>query len=158
MRTLLCLAACLFLAEVARPGVGCGGPQVYCTPKPASSGCMPQIGWTGTPGQADFRINATGVARGRLGVLFLARDQASTPFFGGTLCTTAPVKRIAPQFATTGIQCAAQLSFPFGPDRMARFGVSAGETLYAQIFFRDPDQNDGTGVGLSDALVVPFCP
>lgn len=160
MRMLSLLAACLFATNVAlsAPGTGCATPQTYCTAKVAASGCMPSIGYIGTPGSSDFRITTTGVSRGKLGILFLARGQASTPFLGGTLCTTAPIQRIAPQFSTTGIQCSATLSFPFGRDRMMRFGVQTNETLYAQVYFRDPDQADGTGTGLSDGLAITFCP
>jgi hypothetical protein len=158
MKHLLYLAACLFLVDIGVAGVGCDAPQTYCTAKVASSGCQPRIGYAGTPGADNFVITAQGVSRGRIGILFLGRARAEVPFNGGTLCTSTPTKRIAPQFATTGIQCSALLAFPFGRDRMQRFGVNTEDTLFAQVFFRDPDQSDLTGVGLTDGLEIKFCP
>jgi len=146
MRNLLYLAAFLFLADFSVAGVDCGAPQTYCTAKVTASGCQPRIGYFGTPGTDDFLITARGVSRGKIGILFLGRAPADTPFAGGTLCTSASVKRIAPQFSTTGIQCSALLAFPFGTERMSRFGVNPNDTLFAQIFFRDPDERGCTKV------------
>jgi hypothetical protein len=41
---------------------------------------------------------------------------------------------------------------------MARFGFGVEETIHAQIFYRDPLHLDGTGVGLTDAVAITFCP
>jgi hypothetical protein len=45
----------------------------------------------------------------------------------------------------------ADLSVPINPSMV-------GSTEFYQWFYRDPTHTDGTGIGLTDALRVPYCP
>jgi hypothetical protein len=73
------------------------GPTVYCTAKVNSLGCIPTIGFTGTPSAtagSGFNVTGSNVRNNKSGLLFYGiSGQASTPFQNGTLCVASPIKR-----------------------------------------------------------------
>ena len=71
------------------------------------------------------------------------------PFFNGIRCVGDPITRSGPTI--TDVFGAAALAVDFDIDDL-------GRTRYFQWWFRDAAQLDGTGVGLSNAVEVVFCP
>jgi hypothetical protein len=129
------------------------GVDVYCTAKVASTGFAAQIGYFGDPSWSTQGFNLTnyngGVAK-TLGIyIYSDTGTASTPFANGILCLASPVKRgPAHQYDDFGF-----VNVPITID-VSQIGA---RRLY-QFWFRDQKHQDGTGVGLSDALDVTFCP
>lgn len=138
------------------------GPQVFCTPKLTSNGCLPQIAFSGSPSSVDptpFLITASQVLNGKNGLLFYGYGtQAGTPFLGGTLCAQPPLRRLPLQNSLGSPPPANDCSGVYGFDFNARIqgGADAllvpGQEIGVQWWLRDPQQTDGTGVGLTDAL------
>ena len=83
------------------------------------------------------------------GVNRTLKDEDTKPFANGTLCLASPIFR-GPlhQYGPFG-----SVSVPI-PIDLSQIGA---RRLY-QFWFRDTQHPDGTGVGLSDALDVTFCP
>ena len=82
----------------------------------------------------------------------------STPFYGGTLCLGGSIKR-TPVTTTGGTKglCDGSLDFHMSQSYMAARGLTPGTIVYAQGWFRDTLQMDGTGVGLTDAISFTIC-
>lgn len=129
------------------------GATVYCTSKIASTGLPAVISYFGSPSWAtqNFVLSSYngGVAK-TLGIyIYSDTGPASIPFSNGILCLASPVKRgPAHQYDDFGF-----VSVPISID-LAQIGA---RRLY-QFWFRDNKHPDGTGVGLTDALDVTFCP
>lgn len=75
------------------------GLTIYCTPKFNSLSCLPDISGTGTPSatqNSGFLAKCTAVINNKPGILLYTNGgQASSPFQGGTLCVSTPIKRSA---------------------------------------------------------------
>jgi Tol biopolymer transport system component len=132
-------------------------PQSYCVGKPHSGGCTAAIGFQGTPSTSSpsaFRIDAGDVRHGSFGVLFYSRQVLATPFQGGTLCAAPPLQRTATQNAGGASACSGAFTFDF--NAWLRGGgdpsVVPGTTVYAQYWFRDPQNPSPFKVAFSDAL------
>lgn len=140
------------------------GPWTYCTAKLNSAGCLPALGWAGEPtlaGPDDFHVLAGDVLNQRNGLLFHGLAPWALPWKGGTLCVQPPV--IRSQVQSSGgnpppSDCSGTFSFHFSQAWMVQKGLQAGERVYAQYWYRDPDHLDGTGVGLTDALSFTLMP
>ena len=136
-------------------------PQNYCTAKQASLGCLPSIGYTGSPtltGADDFHITASDVVSNHYGVLFWGLAPDATPFAGGTRCVSPPQVRTAHIFGGGSVppSCDGALDFHATQAYMSAGGWSAGTTIYTQYYFRDP--LDAFGIGLTDGLQFTVCP
>ena len=132
-------------------------PDVYCTGKIASPGCQPYIYATGQPGASLHLIRANDVVRSTNGLLFYGFDAAAIPFFGGTLCVSPPLTRTPIMNSSgSGDDCSGSFLFDFTAWTGAGGPGQAGDTLYAQYWFRD--DNDPDKVGLTDALTFELCP
>jgi hypothetical protein len=86
----------LFVWRVA----GFPPPTVYCQAKANSQGCLPSIGYSGSPSMnspAAFDITASNEINNKSGVLFYSLTGANLPFHGGTLCMTLPIQRTTVQ-------------------------------------------------------------
>ena len=72
-------------------------PATYCSAKTNSIGCVPSIGWIGTPSAnagSGFLVRATTVINNKNGLLFYGvNGRAALPFQGGTLCVNTPIRR-----------------------------------------------------------------
>lgn len=141
-----------------------GDPTVYCTAKTHSNGCVPRIGWSGTPSASagsGFTIHSADTLDNKAGLLFYGtfgpKHQA---YQGGYLCVQPPTVRTALQNsgASGSAPCAGLFSFDFnawiatGND--AR--LVAGATVWAQFWSRDPQSSFQTN--RSDALQFHICP
>ncbi len=80
-------------------------------------------------------------------ILFYGTQQASTPFFGGTLYAGGRLQRAAS--STFGVFGDIYFSVPVTPTMI-------GQTRYYQLWYKDVAAP--MGVGLSGALQVTFCP
>jgi hypothetical protein len=139
-------------------------PAVYCTPKTNSQGCAPLLGFTGKPtltGADDFHVIATQVLNNKFGLLFHGRSSASTPFAGGTLCIQPPLARTPLQHSGGNPppnDCSGGYDFHASQAWMASHALSAGDTVYAQYWQRDPGFAPPNNVGLSAGAVFEIRP
>jgi len=132
-------------------------PTPYCTAKVNSKGCTPAIGSVGAASAAGapFDVTCSNVLNNKNGLLFYGYTPKATPYQGGWLCVLAPVKRTATQSSGGNPppdDCSGFYTFDF--DARIQSGVdpalAAGAMVYAQYWFRDPQQAVTTG--RSDAL------
>ena len=141
----------------------CPVPVVFCTAKTNSQGCVPAIGFSGTArlsGPDDFVIRATNVINRQSGLVLWSRNATALPFQGGTKCVAQPSIR-GPLMNSAGNpppdDCSGVYSFAFTHAYMAANGVVAGDTLFAQCWYRDPASLPFS-TGLTDALRLSICP
>lgn len=141
----------------------CQVVTTYCTGLVHSGGCAAAIGWSGTPsltGADDFHVTATSVLNSVPGRAFYGFAPAAIPFFGGTLCVQPPLKRLPVQFSFGSppgvLDCSGAFDTLLTQAEMTAAGLLAGQTLYAQYWFRDAGA--ALGVGLSDALSAVIQP
>lgn len=139
-------------------------PWVYCTAKTASAGCVPSIGWSGTPSTSSagpFDVTATQVVSQKFGILIYGKLYNDAPFLGGTLCIGSPILRTDLQSSggsTSGADCTGSFSFDFNAhiDSGDDPALVAGAWVWSQYWYRDPLGSAGTG--LSDALRFLIAP
>ncbi len=136
----------------------------YCTAKTNSLGCLPLIGWSGTPslsGPGDFAVSGSELLSKSVGIVIWAHAPDAKPFLGGFLCLAPPVIR-GPPIQTGGnpppIDCSGALSMALTPAFMSQQGWVAGTPVHVQIWSRDPLHPDGTTSSLSAALAFLVCP
>ncbi len=129
----------------------CDPPVIYCTGKVNSIGTTPAIGFVGTPslGTNSFQLTLANSVPFNQGIYFWGPGAQSVPFFNGTLCVAPPVVRSGLLFA----DAAGAIVTPI-PITVPEVGVAR----FFQFWLRDPAHPDGTGVGLSNALSLIFCP
>ncbi|MFM7297233.1 MAG: hypothetical protein ACKO4Q_08425 [Planctomycetota bacterium] len=154
-----------FLADV--PGTGCGSFS-YCTTSTTTLGCAPLISGTGSASataSSGFTIRCTNLEGARTGLVYFGLGQTSLVWaFGSTStrCVTTPVQRTTASLTGgTAGQCNGSISLDWNAWRAANPGglgspYTAGETFYAQTWFRDPPAP--TGTNLSNALGFTLCP
>jgi Zn-dependent metalloprotease len=129
---------------------GCATPVNYGNGKISSLGIAPIIGAAGTPSATtnDLSINVDLGIANQPSILFHGLNSANAPFANGTRLVAFPLVR-------AGVRV---LDF-FGSANWD-FDVNladVGTTRYFQVWMRDPQNTDGTGVGMSDGLEVTFC-
>ncbi len=132
-----------------------GGPTIYCTGKLSSQGCVPQVGFSGSPSASNpspFDVNAALVVPGMNGILFYGHGADNTPFQGGILCALPPIVRTSLQVSGGAAVCSGAYHFDFNALIQSGSDPSlvAGWQVNAQYWFRDPPASFGSG--LSDAL------
>ena len=141
-------------------------PQVYCTGKPNSLGCVPQIGFDGVPSTsavAVFDVNAIQELNLKLGLLLYGTTGvAANPFQGSTLCIAPPLHRTAAQSslgsAPPANDCSGSYHYDFNARIQSGFdpALVPGARVAAQYWSRDPADNWHTA--LSDALLFTIGP
>ncbi len=142
------------------------GPQIYCAGKPNSLGCMPSIGFSGTPSASSgspFTITASRVLSHKLALLYYGYGSAFTPFQGSTICVAAPLRRMAVQDSGGSIgppDCSGTLSTDFNARIQggADPGLVTGATVSARWYYRDPQDPAGFSTGLTNAIRFAICP
>lgn len=136
-------------------------PTTYCVAKENSAGCVPSMGYLGSPsvgGADDFFAVADQMMAQKPCIAIWSHGAASNPFFGGTLCLAPQIHRTPPSVSSGMSGCEGSASFHFSHGYMASKGLVAGDRLYVQFWQRDPAHSDGTGVGLSNGLSVYLIP
>jgi len=132
-----------------------GAPEIYCTGKPSSDGCTPEIFWNGTPsltGPDNFQIRVKRAVAGEPGLAVFGLTAQSLPFQNGTLCVGDFIARGDTVDASGSDACEGRYIWRLRQSFMNHLGLIPGDVVHAQWYFRDTAQGDGTGVGLSDAI------
>lgn len=130
-------------------------PVVECAGKLNSAGCMPAIGYAGTPtmsGADDFHVLATNVIGATNGVVLVGTGAISAPYFGGTLCVGGTIHRGPMLFSSGQSGCNGTYDTQLGHAWFANHGLAVGSTLRAQYVYRDQGLQLGNNVGMTDAL------
>ena len=97
---------------------------------------------------------------GKVGILLWGNASAALPFLGGILCVAAPIKRMSGQVsmdAGLSLTCPGTYSFAFDQAYAAAQGLTLGQTIFAQIWSRDPGFASPQNVGLTNALQLTLC-
>jgi hypothetical protein len=137
-------------------------PRVYCQSKPNSLGCLPSIGFVGTPSASGgpFDITLQNTLPGKQGLLFYGFQNKAVPYQGGWLCVVAPARRTPVQNAGGTSGCTGSYGYDFAA-RIAS-GVdpvlTAGQAVFAQYWYRDPLDPTGFTTGRSNALAFQVLP
>ena len=142
--------------------------QSYCTAKVNSQGCSPQVGSSGTPSLSSanpFLLTVSNTINNKAGLFFYSTTgRANLPFFNGNLCVQLPLRRANVALFSGGNpppdDCSGTFSFDF--NAFAQSGANPqltnGTVVRAQLWSRDPQHADGTGVSLTDAIEFELCP
>ncbi len=138
--------------------------STYCTAKVSFIGCVPAVGWSGTPSASSnspFLVTAAQVVNQKSGMLIYGGLYAQTPFHGGTLCVAAPIRRTAIQNSGgTGVGGDCTGSFAFDFNAHIQSGVDPalvpGKWVFAQYWYRDPLSTGGTGLSNAIRLRIGF--
>jgi hypothetical protein len=141
-------------------------PHNYCTGKPNSQGCVPQIGFEGIPSAsapAVFDVSAIQELNHKTGMLLYGTSGvAAIPFDGGTLCIAPPLHRTGGQQSGGNplppSDCSGSYHYDFNARIQSGFdpGLVPGVRVSAQYWSRDP--LDPFGTALSDALLFTIGP
>lgn len=129
----------------------CAPPEVYGTGKLTSAGGTPFVQTLGSPrlSRNDFSIEVRDAMPNVSLILFHGPGSLSTPWLGGTLLVAPPIERL--QVQTTDPNGGAHYDIPIEPSMV-------GTQRFYQAWFRDVQHQDGTGVGMSNAVAVSYCP
>ncbi|MCC7011757.1 MAG: hypothetical protein IT454_04265 [Planctomycetes bacterium] len=133
-------------------------PVAYCSAKTNSQGCVPAIGFSGSPSVTSavpFNVTAVQVLNNKNGLLFYGFWWNNLPFQGGTLCVKAPTLRTALQNSAGNAppdDCSGVFAFDFNARIQTGIDprLQLGRTVFAQYWYRDPA--DVTTTGLTDGL------
>lgn len=141
------------------PYLPSSGPSNYCVSTTNPIGCVPTISAAASPSLTGAPVEVVGnqILSQQFGLMIWSRTQAATPFFGGTLCVGGSIVRTPIQFSNGfGAQdCSGRFSFLIDGPFLNAAGLSAGEEIFAQYWFRDPT---ALGVGLTDGIRLPILP
>ncbi len=149
----------------ARRFLESSGPQIYCSAKANSQGCVPAISATGSPSVSSglpFTISADLALNQKFGLLVYGTASAFTPFQGGTLCVSGP-RRAGSQNSggTVGPpDCTGTFAFDFNAHASSGSDpvLTVGKTISAQWYYRDVQDPTGFGSGMTDAVRFTLCP
>ncbi len=137
-----------------------GGPQVYCTAKVNSLGCLPAIqhnNFAPSVSGPPLVVFATSALGEQNGLLFWGTLPGSFPFLGGTLCIGSSLTRAQiQQSGGNAASCSGTLYFAWSAAYLADQGLVAGNAVYCQFWYRDPSDVDT--VGLTNALSFQLVP
>jgi hypothetical protein len=149
-------------------GCDCGS-STYCTAGTTTNGCAASMSATGTPSVSattGFVVGATNVEGQKTGLLFYGVNGPHSASWGSGstsfLCVKSPTQRMVS--ATTGgttDACDGFLSIDFLDYVATHPGAlgepfSAGDMVWAQLWFRDPPAPKTTN--LSDGVRWTMCP
>ena len=140
----------------------------YCTSKINSLGCTPSISYAGVPsfsGPDNFHVTASSVLNSKPGIMLWSLNQGAIPFFGGTLCVSAPITRTTGQSSggtpVPAQDCTGAYSFHFSQTYMLVQLLPPSTRVYAQYWSRDPGSgppHSANNIGLTNALTFMICP
>ena len=149
--------------DTGRAQVWAGTPYAvttYCTGTTNSAGCVGTVSTTGTPSILNplaFNIRATQVTNQKSGLMFFGRHGQQAPYMGGFLCVQPPIIRTAVQStggSATGVNCSGTMTYDMNGWFDQHAGVmEAGDTLYAQYYYRD-----GSNVEWTNAVLFTVQP
>ena len=140
-------------------------PASYCVAKINSRGCTPMIGAFGTPSTTNplpYLVSAVDMVSRKATILIYGYAPGSSPFYGGTLCISPPVRRTKPVVYTGGVwppnNCTGASTFDFNTRIQSGVdpALGIGSTAYAQFWGRDGQST--FGVSLTDAFRFTIAP
>ena len=145
------------------------GATVYCTPGTASGGCVPLMSFSGNPSVAassGFTLSCDDLPGQRTGLVFYGTSGAQAILWGvggsSFLCVKPPTQRTPAQGSGGTVNvCDGTLSLDLlaflaaNPSAVGQ-PIGAGQSLFAQTWYRDPPAVKTTN--LSDAVQVVLCP
>jgi len=140
-------------------------PEIYCTAKVNSVGCLPGIDFVGFASATDpapFAITAGEVVNNKNAIFFYGlTGRFNLPFQGGFLCVKPPTKRTPVQNSGGNAppnDCSGTLTLDFNAWIQAGSDVNLipGVQVNGQYWYRDPQSPSKTG--LSDGIEVVVCP
>jgi hypothetical protein len=129
----------------------------YCSAKLNSLGCMPSIGYVGSPsfaGLQEFDVTASNLRNFRTGMMFWGRVSTAMPFQGVRMCIASPLHRTPLRDSGGNIDvedCSGTLSFALTHDYAVLNDIQSGDDIYAQYWSRDPNSAPHY-TSLTDAL------
>lgn len=150
----------------------CPTPTTYCTAKVNSLGCVPAIGWSGSPSAGlgfGFVITGTNVRNNKPGLLlYTDGGPVAVPFQGGFRCVSAPIKRSIPVNSggsaipandCSGVYAIDMNTFGYGLSggTPAPFLTIPGTVVNAQFWGRDQGFAAPNNSTLSDGLEFVIC-
>lgn len=139
------------LTQLGPATTDCDTPTTYGPGKVHSGGLVARLEAGGEPSFANgpLQLFLFDGAPQRPAMVYSSHAPAATPAFGGTFLIATPFAReLAWHLDSFGD---ASQDYPVQP-------FQVGTTRFYQCVFRDPASPDGTGLGLSRALRVRFCP
>ena len=140
-------------------------PEIYCTAKVNSVGCLPGIDFVGFASATDpapFAITAGEVVNNKNAIFFYGlTGRFNLPFQGGFLCVKPPTKRTPVQNSggnSPPNDCSGTLTLDFNAWIQAGSDVNLipGVQVNGQYWYRDPQSPSKTG--LTDGIEVVVCP
>lgn len=138
-------------------------PELYCTSKLSSQGCLPTFETQGRPrlsGTEDFIVRGVEAHVADAAVLFLGSAPSAKPFLGGTLCVAPPAQRLslAVPGGTFGVPCDGIVEWELNSEiRSGKYPfLVPGSKVFAQYWFRDVAQSPIRG--LSNGLCFTVAP
>lgn len=149
---------------LARYDASCPAGTSYCVASTTSiPGCQASIGAVGSPSLGSpgaYTLNSGAVPGSNLGLcLFGTNGPAlfTLGTLGGKLCAKSPLFRSAPEpSGGNSGQCNGNYAFSLQGILNAAPGLTSGATIHAQVWARDPANQDG--FLLSDAIEFTVCP
>lgn len=141
-----------------------GGATTYCTSQRNSAGCQPRVFASGTPSAsapAPFLVTCADVVNQKAGLFFYGPGRQSTPFGGGLMCATLPLRRTPAQTSggsVSGTDCSGAFSFDLNAwiQSGADPALQPGVALFGQYWSRDPAAAS-TNINLSNAVALSVC-
>ncbi len=141
-----------------------GGATTYCASQRNSANCQPRIEASGTPSvsaSTPFLVTCAEVVNQKSGLFFYGAGRQSTPFGGGLMCATLPLRRTPAQFSggsMSGSNCSGAFSFDLNAwiQAGADPALQAGAALFGQYWSRDPAAAS-TNINLSNAVALRVC-
>jgi hypothetical protein len=154
-------------AAIAKLGRSCT-PTTYCSSGTTSNGCAPSISGSGTPSasaSSGFTIAIANVEGQKQGHVFYGVSGAIAAPWGASshfLCVKAPTQRTGTQDSGGSAgACNGSIALDWNAycaTHPGALGVpfSAGQSVWAQLYFRDPPGPKTTA--LSNGLTFTVCP
>ncbi len=149
-------------------------PTFYCTGKTASTACIPFLTTDANSASVTspfpWNVRANDHVDGEAGFLIYSFQKSNLNFHGGKLCVKAPFTRTpvakskqAPcldPFTQCGATTCSQLRRNFNATVQSGNdpGLTAGRTVRAQMFQRDPADPQGFGDNFSDGVSFTIAP
>ena len=141
-------------------------PTTYCWSSVTSQGCTPKVTATGVPsaGGAPFSVDCANLGNHKTGLLFYGYTAKASAYQGGWLCVVAPVRRTQVQDSggtpAPAIDCSGTYSFDFGGliGSGADPALVAGQAVFAQYWYRDPQLPGNLSTGRTEGLGFQIAP
>jgi len=114
----------------------------YCTTTPHSEACtatMSAAGSASATSASPFYLQATAIPQNKPGLLFYGFGPTRLPFFNGSRCVAAPLKRTQVQFSAGAGPCTGSFTYDFNARIQSGNdpALLPGVTVYSQYWFRD---------------------